>query len=81
MKKEKVMEKVRQWIEEEFGRRCAVMTYGCPVCEIWMAYDELFTNFEAEYSWPKEVNIMADDEYHKRGKKLRQTTLDEFVKK
>lgn len=80
MKKE-AMEKVKQWIEKEYGKRCKSMAYGCPVCEIWMTYDRLFANIDAEYSWPKEVNIIADDECHIQGKMLRQTTLDEFVAK
>jgi len=80
MKKE-IMEKAKQWLEKEYGKRCAVMTYGCPVCEMWMAFDRLFADVDAEYSWPDDVNIIADDEYHKQGKRLRQTTLDEFVKK
>lgn len=81
MLKKEIMEKVKQWIEEEYGKRCGSMTHGCPVCEVWMAYDRLFDDFDAEYSWPKEVNIIADDECHEQGKKTRQTTLDEFVKK
>lgn len=66
--KEEAMEKTRKWIEEEYGPRCGSMTYGCPVCEMWICFDRMFANFDSEYSWHKEVNILKDDEAHCRKK-------------
>lgn len=62
--KKEAMNKTQEWIEKEYGKRCKSMTYGCPICEIWMTFDRLFANFESEFSWPQEVNILKDDESH-----------------
>ena len=67
--KEEAMNKTKEWLEKEYGQRCTVMAYGCPVCEMWMNFDRLFADIDAEYSWNKKVNTVKDDEIHLRGNK------------
>jgi len=53
--KKQAKELTKEWIEKTYGKRCKVCTYGCPTCEMWLTFDRLFADVEAEFSWMKEV--------------------------
>jgi len=69
MTKEEAMKVTKKWIEEEYGGRCDVCCYNCPICEMWLAYDRLFSDIDKEYSWMKSLRVLAEDEFHSKKRK------------
>lgn len=66
--KKSAMDITSEWIEQTYGKRCKAMTYGCHTCEAWMSFDRLFDDVITEYSWPKEIKQLGDDDAHESGK-------------
>jgi hypothetical protein len=51
--KQQAKQLTEEWIEKHYGKRCKVYTYGCPTCEMWITFDRLFADVEAEFTWMK----------------------------
>ena len=52
---DKAMTATSKWITETYGKRCKSYSAGCPICEMWLKFDLLFVDIEAEYEWMKEI--------------------------
>lgn len=33
---------MKRYLERSYGKRCKTLSVGCPVCDIWLAYDRIF---------------------------------------
>ena len=53
--KSEAIKATRKWITKEFGKRCKVYSPGCPSCDKWSEFDQLFRDWEAEYEWMKRI--------------------------
>ena len=55
------MELTSKWINADYGKRCKVYSSGCPSCEMWLKFDLLFADIEAEYEWMKKIDELAKE--------------------
>ena len=52
-------EATEKYITQAYGKRCKVMTFDCPCCEMWMMFDRLFGDVDdlVEYRWYKKTKV------------------------
>ena len=56
------MEKTKEWIIKECGERCNSLSHGCTSCDKWVLFDILFADWDAEYTWSREIKEPKKDD-------------------
>lgn len=52
---DEAMTATAKWISNAYGERCGSYSPGCPSCEMWIRFDILFGDIDAEYTWMNEL--------------------------